>query len=181
MKSSSAIPWEAVGASPDELEERWYALRLRSNFEAKTTAILKERGFDGFSPTYKTRRRWSDRVKEIDSPLFPGYVFCRFGAPDLLSILNTPGVVHIVSIGRTPVPIDDAEIASVKAICSSNLTTHPWAVASGRRIVIIDGPLKGAEGVVIKVKDCYRIVASISLLQRAVSAELEATWVTPAN
>jgi len=52
---------------------------------------LFARGYESFLPLYKCRRRWSDRSKEIELPLFPGYVFCQFNSLDRFPILSIPG------------------------------------------------------------------------------------------
>src|SRR5271157_5027662 len=71
----------------------WYAIRVRSKFENAASVVLNGKGYEAFLPTYRSRRSWSDRVKELDLPLFPGYLFCRFDVRDrLLPILTTPGV-----------------------------------------------------------------------------------------
>ena len=157
---------------------RWYAIRTRSRFELTTSLALRDKGFVQFLPLYISRRQWSDRIKELDLPLFPGYVFCRFSASDPLPVLNSPGVVHIVSAGNKPIPVDDREIESVRTVCGADVGMCPSpTIAPGQRLVIVRGPLKGAEGTLVRAKDQCRLVVSISLLQRAVSAELEWDWI----
>src|SRR5690348_14924711 len=104
----------------------WYAVRVRSKFEVLASAGLSGKGYEPFLPLYKTRRRWSDRIKEMELPLFPGYVFCRFDAGTRLPVLTTPGVMSVVGYGREPVIIDDAEIEAVRAIIASGLPAIPW-------------------------------------------------------
>ena len=158
----------------------WYALRVRSRTEFSTSGILLEKGFDRFLPFYRSRRRWSDRVKEMDMPLFPGYVFCRLDASAPLGVLTTPGVIDIVSAGRCPIPVDPREIAALRDICGSGLPVQPWPYLEvGRRVRIERGPLAGSEGVVVEMKGQYRLVASISLLQRSVAAEIDRDWIQP--
>ena len=91
----------------------WFALRVRSRYENTVATFLGGKGYEWFLPLYKSRRAWSDRIKETQLPLFPGYIFCRFDLQHRLPILTTPGVVSVVGIGRRPVPIDDAEIAAL--------------------------------------------------------------------
>jgi len=113
-------------------------------------------------------------------PLFPGYVFCRFDASDPYRVLETAGVVHVVSAGKRPLPIDEREVAAVRAVCHSGLRAEPWPfLRVGRRVVIERGPLNGAEGVVVQLKNEYRIVVSVSMLQRSIAAEIEREWVRP--
>src|ERR1035437_3207123 len=86
----------------------WYAIRVQSRFESVVSMALRGKGYEEFLPVYRTRRRWSDRFKDVDLPLFPGYLFCRFDVTGrLLPILTTPGLVSIVGAGRTPVPVPD--------------------------------------------------------------------------
>jgi len=63
----------------------------------------KGKGYEWFLPLLQSRRRWSDRVKEVDAPLFPGYLFCRFNPNDRLPILKTPGVTQIVGYNHVPI------------------------------------------------------------------------------
>lgn len=80
----------------------WYALWVRSRHEKTAADILGGKGFETFLPVYRSRRRWSDRIQELDLPLIPGYVFCRFDVKHRLPVLTTPSVVQIVGSGKTP-------------------------------------------------------------------------------
>ncbi len=165
----------AVGAT-----QPWFAIRVRSNFEQIAAAALRGKGYEEFLPVYRTRRRWSDRVKEVDCPLFPGYVFCRFDVENRLPILVTPGVLSILGMGKTAVPVEEREIEAVRVIVRSGLVSGPWPfVRVGQAVYIEEGPLAGAEGVVVKVKGRYRLVASVTLLQRSVYVEIDREWVRP--
>jgi transcription antitermination factor NusG len=158
----------------------WYAIRVKPNFEFVTSRALRAMGYDEFLPVYRSRRAWSDRVKELDMPLFSGYLFSRFDKRDPYRVLNTPGVVHVVSAGREPVPVDPGEIQSLQVICGSGVAAEPWPFLKvGQRVVVERGPLAGAEGVVVRLKAGYRLVASLSLLQRSVAAEIDRESVRP--
>jgi len=157
----------------------WYALRVRSNFEQKSGELLRQRGFEEFSPTYRRRSYWSARVKWVDRPLFPGYVFCRFDAQNWLPVLQTPGVVQAISFGGKPVPVDDGEIASLRILVCSSVPLFPRAFLHvGQKVRIKRGPLAGLEGIVEEFGKNCRIVVSVTLLQRSVSAEVDAEWLT---
>src|SRR5579872_4645552 len=93
--------------------QKWFALRVKSNFERTTALHLRERGYQEFLPTYTIRSRWSDRLKTIEKPLFPGYVFCLFNPQARLPVLTTPGVLHVVGIGKEPIAIDSVEMEAV--------------------------------------------------------------------
>ena len=158
----------------------WYALRVRSNYERVAALHLRDRGFDEFSPTFKAERQWSDRKKQIDRFLFPGYVFCRVNPEDRLPVLTIPGAVGLVGFGKGPAAIPENEIESVRRMVGSGLLVGPWPfLATGQNVLIERGPLTGLEGLLLEVRKAFRLVVSVSLLQRSVSVEIDRNWVRP--
>src|ERR1035441_6961975 len=79
---NSAFEQRAALTRPDQLP--WYALQIQSRLASVASATLRGKGYEEFLPLYRSRRRWSDRVKELEIPLFPGYLFCRFDVSDRL-------------------------------------------------------------------------------------------------
>jgi transcription antitermination factor NusG len=159
---------------------RWYALYVRSRHEKVVESGLRGKGYPAFSPFYRTKRRRADRLVEIDVPLFPGYVFCHFDSDKRLPILTTPGLVGVVGPGNRPEPVKDHEIASIRTIALSGRPVQPWPfLKSGQRVRLQAGPLMGAEGIFLRVKNEYHLVVSITLLQRAVSVVVEKDAVAP--
>lgn len=153
---------------------RWYAVRVKSRHEKAVCCALRNKGLDEFLPLYRARHRWSDRTVDLQLPLFPGYVFCRFGSGNWLPILTTPGVLKIVSIGRTPAPVDDKEIEAIETVLKSGLAAYPWPVPRvGDRVVIDGGPLSGLEGILSGLRKPDRLVVTVTLLQRAVAVEID--------
>ncbi len=167
--------------SPDERQCRWFAIRTRSQCEKLTTVVLQNKGYKSFLPVYEVERRWSDRIKKIDVPLFSGYVFCCFDVDFRLPILTMPSVVEIVGTGGTPVPIDDTEIASLQTLVQSGLSVQPRPFLEvGKRVGVVAGPLRGLEGILLHSSNGDRLVVSITLLRRSVAAEINRRWVVPA-
>jgi transcription antitermination factor NusG len=152
----------------------WYALQIRPRFEKVASKSLKEKGYEEYVPTYTSRRRWSDRTKIVELPLFPGYAFCKFDVQKRLPILHTPGVLSIVGIGRTPAAISETEISSVQKIVASRLACGPWPyVQAGELVSVERGPLAGLEGTVIEIKSSLRLILSLPLLHRSVAVEID--------
>src|SRR5262252_6549816 len=85
----------------------WYALYVRKRFEKVVARNLRGKGYEEFLPLYRRANRWTDRIKEIEFPLFPGYVFCRFNPFDRLPILTIPGVSAIVGFGKNFIAVDE--------------------------------------------------------------------------
>jgi transcriptional antiterminator NusG len=176
--SEAGLP--LLGCSPDARSSRWYALYVRSRHEKVVEGGLKGKGYSAFSPFYRTKRKRVDRIASIDVPLFPGYVFCLFDSNKRLPILTTPGIVGIVGPGNRPEPVNDAEIASIRTLALSGRPVQPWPfLRSGQRVRLQSGPLLGAEGIFLRVKDDYHLVVSITLLQRSVSVVVEKDAVAP--
>ena len=169
-----------LGAGPDSRLSRWYALYVRSRHEKVVECGLRGKGYTAFSPFYRTKRKRVDRIAEIDVPLFPGYVFCLFDSTKRLPILTTPGIVGIVGGGNRPEPVDDTEIASIRTLALSGRSVQPWPfLRSGQRVRLQAGPLVGAEGIFLRVKDEYHLIVSVTLLQRSVSVMVEKEFVAP--
>ncbi len=159
---------------------RWFALQVRTRWESSTAVLLSGKGYQTFLPTYKAKKRSRDRVKEVESALFPGYVFCHFDAQKRLPVLVTPGVISVVGQGRIPMPVDDGEIASIRTVVSSGLRAEPWPYLEvGQKIRIEQEVLQGLEGILISFKGNHRIVVSVSLLRRSVALEIDRSCVAP--
>ena len=158
----------------------WFALRLRSNYERITGSHLRDRGYEEFAPSYTVEKRWSDRTKQVEQFLFPGYVFCRFDPNDRLPILTVPGVVEVVGFGKSPQEIPDEEIQRVRRMVESGLPVMPYPyVQVGQAVLIERGPLSGVEGILVEIKGKMRLVVSVNLLRRSVSAEVDRNWIRP--
>jgi len=158
----------------------WFAVRVRSNHERVSGVHLEERGYEQFMPSYKTERRWSDRKKEVEQFLFPGYVFCRINPDNRLPVLSAPGVVGLVGCGRVPTPIPEHEIERIRTMIQSGLLVTPWPFLElGQTVLIEHGPLTGVEGILEEVKGKCRLIVSINLLRRSVCAEVDRHWVRP--
>jgi transcription antitermination factor NusG len=160
----------------------WFAIHVRSNFEHLVSNQLEAKDFTVFLPQYKMRRRWADRVKVIDRPLFPGYLFCRLDCACPLPVLTTPGVAAIVGAGRRPIPVDPNEIAAVQAVVASGVAAQPYPfLKAGQRVYLERGPLAGLEGMIVSLRKEYRLVVSVSLLQRSLSVEVDRDWIRPGS
>jgi transcription antitermination factor NusG len=159
---------------------QWFALRVKSNCEKTVATLIQYKGFEEFLPLYRRRQRWSDRYKSVDSPLFPGYVFCRIDPRFRLPILTIPGALNFIGIGKVPVPVEDSEIAAIQTAIRSGLPAAPCEYLNvGQLVRFEDGPLAGLEGILTESRKQCRVVVSVELLKRSVAVEIERDWVTP--
>ena len=158
----------------------WYALQVWSRREAIIANHLEGQGLECFLPIYKSTRQWSDRKKEVEQPLFPGYLFCRFDLQNRRPVLMIPGVQQIVGIGRTPMPVEDGELDSIRQALASGLKNEPCPYfAIGERVRVNYGSMVDLEGILTNFKGSNRVVLSVTLLQRSVAMEVDLAWVTP--
>jgi transcription antitermination factor NusG len=157
----------------------WFAILVRTSREKTASLLLENAGYECFVPTSKYTRHWSDRIKEVEVPLFPGYFFCRMNPHNRLPVLMTPGVIQIVGVGKTPIPVEEEEIAAIRLVGKSGLPTMPWPYLEvGHVVRIEEGPLNGLTGIVLKIKSGLKLVLSVSLLQRSVAVEIDGRWVS---
>lgn len=152
----------------------WFALRVRPKHEKTVAENLSRLGVDQYVPLHKVRRRWSDRVKVLDAPLFPGYIFCRFSYADRLRVLNSPGVDGVVGFGKTDVPVDDSEIEALRRLVESGKPlAHLPFLRIGQNVLIEHGPLAGIRGVVLRDESAWRVVVSVEALDRSIAVEVD--------
>ena len=176
LASADALPQVSVAALP------WFALRVRPQHERSAFLALRNKGFDGYLPLYRSRRRWSDRYKELQLPLFPGYLFCRFSPLDRLSVETTPSILSILTSDHRPEPVPDSEIYSIQTMLASGLPVSPYSyLKAGDFVYIHRGPLQGLEGILVQVKNLWRVVVSVTLLQRSVAVEVDRETISPSS
>jgi transcriptional antiterminator NusG len=157
----------------------WYAIRVKSNREHLAAQGLKGKGFEVCVPLYSARFGRTSDLRRSELPLFPGYIFCRFDPLNRLPILTVPGVVHIVSFGKIPQPVEDEEITAVLTVLRSGLQVTPYpALPVGQRVLLEGGPLAGLSGVILAHRKKEKFVVSISLLQRSVAVLVDRSWLS---
>jgi transcription antitermination factor NusG len=150
----------------------WYAIRVKPKFEKVVSIGLRGKGYEEFLPLRKARRRVQRHTRMVELPLFPGYLFCRFEESQRLPVLTTPGVFHIVTRGGHLAPVPDDEIGSLQVIVRSKLPVEEFPYSQGDKVRIVTGPLSGVEGYVNRIKDRFRVVVSVAMLERSVAVEV---------
>src|SRR5579872_3789451 len=139
----------------------WFALQIRTRWEGATAELLRAKGLETLLPTFTTKRKWSDRLKVVEAPVFPGYVFCRFDVHNRLPVLITPGVISVVGRGKTPIAVDDAEVLSIQAAIRAGARMEPWPYLEiGERVRVEGDVMDGMEGILASFKGSHRVVIS---------------------
>ena len=169
--------------SPDRLEsrpaasyqeERWYAAYTCANHEKSVAAQLQARAVEHLLPLYSSMRRWKDRRVLVDFPLFPGYVFIRLALCERLRVLQIPSLVRLVGFGGQPYALGEGEIALLRSSLAgtTRFAPHPY-LRAGNRVRIARGPLRGAEGILLRRKNELRVVLSIDVIACSASVEVD--------
>ena len=157
----------------------WYAVRVKPNYEKPVAAALRGKGLEEFLPLFRSKRKWSDRVKVMDLPLFPGYVFCRVNLDARMPLITTPGFLYIVGVGKNPEPVDESEIQAIQSVLRAGVGVAPWpSLVVGQKVQLKQGPLRGLVGVLTKIAaNQIRMYVSLTLLKRSISVEVAPDWI----
>jgi len=154
----------------------WYAVQTRSRHERVVAAQLREQGVSTFLPMITQIRRWSDRRKLVEFPLFSGYVFVHAAvSPQIRTIvLFSRGVAGFVAMRGEPLPIPDEQIDNVKELFAKNIrcAAHPY-LKVGQRVRIRGGSLEGLEGILVAHNGDRKLVISVGTIERSFSIRIE--------
>lgn len=158
----------------------WYALYTRPRHEKQVLQELTGRLIEAYLPIQKVRRRWSDRYKIVEEPLFKNYLFVRSQEQSFRNALKPYGALSFVMVEGIPAIIPDYEIDAVRILVNSELPHNPYPyLKEGRRVRVNYGPLEGCEGILVRRRGEARLVVSMNLLQRSLEAEVDAAWIEP--
>jgi transcription elongation factor/antiterminator RfaH len=162
--------------------EAWYAVYTKFQHEKSAAKVLESKQFEVLLPIYQTMHRWKDRNKMVTLPLFPCYLFLRTNIERKADVLRTPGVRWIVENGGCATPILETEIEAIRRITSSpsKVQPHPF-LKHGQSVRIRKGPFAGNEGILERIKNQYRVIVSVELIQRSVALEIDLSDVEAAS
>ena len=160
----------------------WYAIRVKPKHEKTAATAVAAKGYESFLPLYLSRRKYGERFKNFHLPLFSGYFFARFDPLERLPILTIDSILGILGNGRELIPVPDTEISSLQVAVESKLAVQPHPfLAVGDRVRLEEGPLRGAEGILVQVKGQDHLVVSVTMLQRSMSVQIDRMWVRPVS
>jgi transcription antitermination factor NusG len=160
----------------------WFAVSVKHQHEATVHSALAAKQLHCYAPSYGAIRRWSDRVKRVERPLFPGYVFCEFAFENRKQVLTTPGVSSIVSFGAEAIAVPAEEIVRIKRMLAAPYMLEPWPfLQAGQQVRITAGPLSGLTGVFQRRGEGGRLIVSIEILRRSVAVHFEAGDLMPVD
>ncbi len=147
------------------MSRKWLAIYSRPRWEKKVNQLLVEKGYESYCPLNKVRRKWSDRVKVVEEPLFKSYVFVKVDEEDRTSIRMTPGVINFVYWEGKPAVIKEREINAIRRFLNEyeNVEVRAMDIRVKERVKINQGPLMDLEGEVLSLRRKTAKVAIESL------------------
>lgn len=156
----------------------WYAVHTRHQHEKLVARMLANKGFEVFLPLYSDLRQWRDRTKLVELPLFSCYVFLRGDLDRRLAILTTPGVHGMLVTAGKLAGIPEEEIQAVRSVVENRVKVEPHPfLKCGDLVRVKYGALRGLEGFLVRKKGQTRLIISVTLLERSVAAEVDASAV----
>jgi transcription antitermination factor NusG len=160
------------------LQPCWYAIQTHSWYEKRVRDQLTTKAITTFLPLWQQRRRWTDRVKVMEVPLFRSYLFGYFTFQHKFDVLTTVGVARLVSCNGAPVPIPEAQIEAVRLLVTHQLRYDPHpSLVEGMRVRVTHGLLAGVEGILVLKKSAARLLIQIEFIQQAVAVDIDSTAV----
>ena len=144
---------------------KWLAVYTRPRWEKKVNQLLNEKGLESYCPLNKVRRKWSDRYKIVEEPLFKSYVFVKVSEADRTNVRMTSGAINFVYWDGKPAVIREREINAIRRFLNEyeNVEAKQVKLAVNQRVRITNGTMMDLEGKVINLRQKTAKVAIDSL------------------
>jgi transcription antitermination factor NusG len=158
----------------------WLAAYTRSKHEHRVAWQLGQKNLEYLLPTYERLTRWSDRIKRVNAPLFPGYIFVNICEHERVLLLETLGIVQLVSVAGAPASLSDEDVERLR-LCSfgcPDVEPHPY-LKIGRRVRVKHGPFAGWEGTLLQKQNSRRLVVNIEQIMKSVAINIHSADVEP--
>ncbi len=150
----------------------WYALQVKAGREVFVEHLLQAKGYEVFLPLSSPGAFFSGTAP-MTKALLPGYLFCKVVEAAGAKMITTPGVIRVVGCGRSPIPIHENDLESVRRIAASDRVRYPWRYVPDRsNVTVASGILKGVRGVLL-TPDSGRLIVSVHMLGRSLAVEID--------
>ena len=153
--------------------KKWIAIYTKPKHEQSVAAALLQKTYEVYLPLLKKRRKWSDRKKWVEFPLFKSYLFVKTRLNNTIPISKTPGVVKIIKFGGKIALVDNQSIKSIKKMIDGGYNPEPTDYfITGDQVEVRDGPLKGMVGEVARIDNHDRLIIRIDSIQHSISVKI---------
>jgi len=154
-------------------ERPWHVLHVVANHEKRVANHLAVRALEHYLPLYSERSRWTDRIVNLERPLFASYIFVRFSSQTRIALLSTPGVLRLLGDGVSNT-VSAVEMARIREGLASGclLRPHP-AVSIGELVRVERGVFAGVEGIVTDFRHQCKVVITLTATGQCFSLEVD--------
>ena len=136
-----------------EDKKNWYAIYTKPRWEKKVYDLMMRQGIEAYCPLNRVRKKWSDRIKWVEEPLFKSYLFVQVSEKDQIAVRMVNGVINFVYWLGKPAVVKDVEIETIRKFLNDH--DEVWAesitMQKDARIAIRHGAFMDKEGRIIKV------------------------------
>ena len=141
---------------------------------------LQNKNIEAYCPMFKERRQWSDRKRWVEFPLFRSYVFAKIELKNSIYILQAMGVHHIIKFQGNISIIPNEIIQNIKSMIDGGFTVKQVEYfVKGDEVIVVEGPLKGMEGIVVKIKNENKLVLKVAAIQQAIAVQIHPGYLKP--
>ena len=164
------------------MDKQWIVVRSKPRSEKVAHNELVKKNIESYLPLLKERRKWSDRKKWVEFPLFSSYLFARIDIKDSIFVLQTQGVNTIVKFGKQIAIVQNSVIEAIRLAMEGGYQLEPIEYfVEGNQVEVIAGPMKGVKGIVAKLKGQNRLIIKIDAIQQALSIQIESKFIRKLN
>ena len=164
------------------MDKQWIVVRSKPRSEKVAHNELVKKNIEAYLPLLKERRKWSDRKKWVEFPLFSSYLFARIDIKDSIFVLQTQGVNTIVKFGKQIAIVQNSVIKAIRLAMEGGYQLEPVEYfLEGNRVEVVAGPMKGIKGIVAKLRGQNRLIIKIDAIQQALSIQIESKFIRNLN
>ena len=164
------------------MDKQWIVVRSKPRSEKVAHNELVKKNIESYLPLLKERRKWSDRKKWVEFPLFSSYLFARIDIKDSIFVLQTQGVNTIVKFGKQIAIVQNSVIKAIRLAMEGGYQLEPVEYfLEGNRVEVVAGPMKGIKGIVAKLRGQNRLIIKIDAIQQALSIQIESKFIRNLN
>ena len=160
--------------------KNWIALYTKARHEKVVASELEKKGFEIYLPLLRVRRKWSDRKRWVEFPLFKSYLFVRVNNDDKVFLGNTPGLVRVVRFGKKNAIVKESSINAIRLMLNGGYDPIPTNYfLKGEPVSVKSCPLKGLVGELIFIPNNDRLIVRIDAIQHSISVDVERRFLKP--
>jgi transcription antitermination factor NusG len=151
----------------------WRVLHVVANHEKRVAQHLAARSLEHYLPLYSVKSKWTDRVVDLERPLFTGYIFVRFASESRISVVSAPGVLRLLGSGISEtVSVEEIERIRTGLASGCILRPHP-TVSVGEVVRVKSGVFEGVEGIVTELRHQCKVIIALAATKQCFSLEVD--------